>query len=743
MYIVNLTRHHRHLSQVRRRRHGERAIEEWWRYLREAWRRRRSYQRARTRLVLCSLRAWGEVALAQRRQKVMVCRLQAANICRHHCRLLVAAWEGMGNWVFGQLALRRHIDLQLARRLRRRTTWWHTHSQIRKRYTRLASVVILHGQCQRARVACVSSMRAWSCLTDWAQREKRLREHRWRRNCHHVLLAWHGTAGLIWPPGQVTKPCLTPSRVVRAANGSEDGPIGRKTVEHSAVRFAREFVRRCLVLLLHSWRVTCSRTRKVRYKMIVRHEHLQRTALHRLALFTSSSLRASNVSFRRHMQIQAAFCWDAFIFWRMSIADRRKQRARAQLSLSLGLLITPPTPLRIVSSGHAAVAGVVARRGRTCFCSWRDRSIRHVTIQSWQYALRRARARSVSLGLISNRGDARGLRVFICIWTGHWLTWRTRAIRMRKYGGKGKESVAGVVVPDTENAERRGGGCEGEKDEGEGAGWALGAEGGVVYQEGGCRSTLWGGFRGRVSRSCVVMHGQRLVRRLIFGWSLLLQLARRRRIVERKHALFLLHRAITTLAQRRQWGVWIGRAQRRYASAAVLNTLRFWRCWCEARRRRNRQSLLLCSRHKWQQGIRAFVRGVTVRQNAMIRDLVVARYLRSSMVAKARMDIQEWSRNAAVAVLCRHAALLSAHYRLSERKLMSLGVESLHESVLSARRCNHKAAKLLVARLKKVQASTIFQWAASMLEMRSASLIRFQPRSEARIDTLIAGFDSD
>ena len=127
----------------------------------------------------------------------------------------------------------------------------------------------------------------------------------------------------------------------------------------------------------------------------------------------------------------------------------------------------------------------------------------------------------------------------------------------------------------------------------------------------------------------------------------------------------------------------------------------------------------------------------------MIRDLVVARYLRSSMVAKARMDIQEWSRNAAVAVLCRHAALLSAHYRLSERKLMSLGVESLHESVLSARRCNHKAAKLLVARLKKVQASTIFQWAASMLEMRSASLIRFQPRSEARIDTLIAGFDSD
>ena len=68
----------------------------------------------------------------------------------------------------------------------------------------------------------------------------------------------------------------------------------------------------------------------------------------------------------------------------------------------------------------------------------------------------------------------------------------------------------------------------------------------------------------------------------------------------------------------------------------------------------------------------------------MIRDLVVARYLRSSMVAKARMDIQEWSRNAAVAVLCRHAALLSAHYRLSERKLMSLGVESLHESVLCA-----------------------------------------------------------
>jgi hypothetical protein len=70
-------------------------------------------------------------------------------------------------------------------------------------------------------------------------------------------------------------------------------------------------------------------------------------------------------------------------------------------------------------------------------------------------------------------------------------------------------------------------------------------------------------------------------------------------------------------------------------------------------------------------------------------------------------------------------------------------VKSLHESVLSARRCNHKAAKLLVARLKKVQASTIFQWAASMLEMRSASLIRFQPRSEARIDTLIGGFDSD
>jgi hypothetical protein len=48
-----------------------------------------------------------------------------------------------------------------------------------------------------------------------------------------------------------------------------------------------------------------------------------------------------------------------------------------------------------------------------------------------------------------------------------------------------------------------------------------------------------------------------------------------------------------------------------------------------------------------------------------------------------------------------------------------------------------------VARQKKVQASTIFQWAASMLEMRSASLVRFKPRSEARIDTLIAGFDSD
>ena len=136
-------------------------------------------------------------------------------------------------------------------------------------------------------------------------------------------------------------------------------------------------------------------------------------------------------------QIQAAFCWVAFLFWRMSMADRRKQRAGAQLSLQrfLGLLITPPTPLpfttattpptsnppscislcplRIVSSGHAAVAGVVVRRGRTCFCSWRDRSIRHVTIQSWQYALRRARSRSVSLGLISSRGDARGLRVFI------------------------------------------------------------------------------------------------------------------------------------------------------------------------------------------------------------------------------------------------------------------------------------------------------------------------------------------
>jgi hypothetical protein len=63
--------------------------------------------------------------------------------------------------------------------------------------------------------------------------------------------------------------------------------------------------------------------------------------------------------------------------------------------------------------------------------------------------------------------------------------------------------------------------------------------------------------------------------------------------------------------------------------------------------------------------------------------------------------------------------------------------------VYSARRCNHQAAKLLVARQKKVQASTIFQWAASMLEMRSASLVRFKPRSEARIDTLIAGFDSD
>ena len=162
-----------------------------------------------------------------------------------------------------------------------------------------------------------------------------------------------------------------------------------------------------------------------------------------------------------------------------------------------------------------------------------------------------------------------------------------------------------------------------------------------------------------------------------------------------------------------------------------------------ARRRHNRQSLLLWARHKWKQGIHAFVKFMTVRRNAMIRDLVVARHLRSSMVATAKMDIQKWSRNSAGALLCRHTALLSAHYRLTERKLMSLGVASLHESVLSARRCNHKAAKLLVARQKKVQASTIFQWAASMLEVRSASLVRFQPRSEARIDTLIAGLDSD
>jgi len=70
---------------------------------------------------------------------------------------------------------------------------------------------------------------------------------------------------------------------------------------------------------------------------------------------------------------------------------------------------------------------------------------------------------------------------------------------------------------------------------------------------------------------------------------------------------------------------------------------------------------------------------------------------------------------------------------------------SLQSGMLSScvELANHKAAKLLVARQKKVQASTIFQWAASMLEMRSASLVRFKPRSEARIDTLIAGFDSD
>jgi hypothetical protein len=43
------------------------------------------------------------------------------------------------------------------------------------------------------------------------------------------------------------------------------------------------------------------------------------------------------------------------------------------------------------------------------------------------------------------------------------------------------------------------------------------------------------------------------------------------RIVVRKHALFLLYRAITTLTQRRQWGAWIGRAQRRYASAVSLD----------------------------------------------------------------------------------------------------------------------------------------------------------------------------
>jgi hypothetical protein len=127
----------------------------------------------------------------------------------------------------------------------------------------------------------------------------------------------------------------------------------------------------------------------------------------------------------------------------------------------------------------------------------------------------------------------------------------------------------------------------------------------------------------------------------------------------------------------------------------------------------------------------------------MIRDLVIARHLRSSMFAKAKMGVQKWSRNSASAVLFRRAALLSANYRLAERKMISLGVASLHEIVLSARRCNHKAAKLLVARQKRVQASTIFQWVASMLEIRSASLVRFQPRSEARIDILIAGFGSD
>jgi hypothetical protein len=79
---------------------------------------------------------------------------------------------------------------------------------------------------------------------------------------------------------------------------------------------------------------------------------------------------------------------------------------------------------------------------------------------------------------------------------------------MQKYGGKGKERVAGVVVTDTEQAERGGSCCEGKKDKSGWAEGAWGAGGGMVHEEGGCRSNLCGGFQGRVKRSCGVMHGE-------------------------------------------------------------------------------------------------------------------------------------------------------------------------------------------------------------------------------------------